>query len=90
MNDQIRFQRDVAADLDFVISNYEDVSIPSANRVRDSIRDTFRLITLFPEMYAVAFDDIRVVKIEGYPILVQYRIVNDVPVVASVAFSGAP
>ena len=90
MNAKIRFQSSVATDLDIILSGYENNSGVTSNRVRASIRNTFKLIELFPEMYAIAFDDIRAVKTEKYPILIQYRVVDKIPVIVSVVFSGAP
>lgn len=90
MNEKIKFQSNVATDLNLILSDYENTSVVTSNRVRDSIRKTFNLIESFPEMYAIVFDDIRVVKIENYTILIQYRVVDRIPVIASVVFSGAP
>ena len=90
MNEKIRFQSNVAADLDLLLSPYEAISVATSNRVRDAIKNTLAFIESFPEMYAIAFDDIRVVKIDGYPVLVQYRIVDRIPVIASVVFAGSP
>ena len=39
-------------------------------------------------MYAIVYDDFRIVKTKGYPFLVQYRIVNDIPVVVSILHSS--
>jgi len=88
MKEKIRFQENVPADLDRVLENYETDSRATANRVRESISRTFDFIETFPKMYAVVYDDIRLVKTKEYPILVQYRIVESVPVVLSLYFSG--
>ena len=90
MNEKIRFQSNVATDLNNLLTPYEAISITTSNKVRDSIKKTLDLIALFPQMYVIAFDDIRVVKIDDYPILVQYRIVDRIPVIASIVFAGSP
>jgi len=90
MNEKIRYQSNVAADLDNLLTPYEAISIATSNRVRDSIKNALGLISSFPQMYAIAFDDIRVVKIDAYPILIQYRIINQTPVIASIVFAGSP
>ena len=88
MPEKIRFQKNVPSDIDFLLEHY--TSENTTNRVRSTISRTFELIEMFPRMYAVAFDDIRLVKTKGYPILIQFRLLNETPVVLSVYFSGEP
>jgi hypothetical protein len=90
MTEKIKFQKNVPQDLARVLQSYDAVSARTSNNVRDSISRTFGFIETFPEMYAVVFDDVRLVRIKDYPILIQYRLVRDIPVVVSVYFSGTP
>ena len=65
MQEKIRFQKNVPSDIDVLLERYS--SEGTSNRVRSSISRTFELIELFPEMYAVVYDDIRLVKTKDYP-----------------------
>ncbi len=89
MLEEIRFQKSVPGDLDNIFDGYELVSLGSANKLRDEIRRTFDLISMFPEMYACADSEtgIRLVKTRNYPILIQYKIINGLPTVLSVYHS---
>ena len=87
MLERIRFQKNVPGDLDDILSAYELNSFDGANKVRSEIQRTLELISTFPEMYAVVDHGIRLVKTKNYPLLIQYVIVNDLPVVLSVYHS---
>lgn len=87
MLEKIRFQNSVADDLVALLDFYETYSLETANRVRESLVRTFQLIEANPEMYAVVYDDIRLVKTHRYPILVKYKIVSEVPLVLAVFHS---
>ena len=88
MQEKIRFQKNVASDLDRILEAYESKSAITANKVRDELANTLEYISMFPEMYAVVDDDIRLVKTKNYPLLIQYCIVEGIPVVLSVFVSG--
>jgi hypothetical protein len=90
MNEKIRFQENIPADLDRVLENYMTNSGATVNRVRKSISRTFDFIETFPKMYAVIYEDVRLVKTKEYPILIQYRIVENIPVILSLHFAGTP
>ncbi|MDB2686324.1 hypothetical protein N9Y42_03870 [Mariniblastus sp.] len=87
MLEKIRFQKNVPGDLENILNAYELISISGANKVRSEIQRTLELIASFPEMYATIEQEIRLVKTRNYPLLVQYVIVNDIPVVLSVYHS---
>ena len=87
MLEKIRFQKSVPDDLEKILSAYAAKSPVAANKVRDEIKQTLEFIELFPEMYAVVEDDIRLVRTKSYPLLIQYCIVDDIPIVLSIYHS---
>ena len=87
MLEKIRFQKNVPRDLDDILTAYELTSSAGTNNVRSEIRRTLELISAFPEMYAVIGDGIRLVKTKTYPLLIQYTIVGEIPVVLSIYHS---
>ena len=86
MPEKIRYQKNIPQDLDRTLTRYQ--SELTANRVRSSISRTFELIESFPKMYAVVYDDIRLVKTKDYPVMIQFRLLEDVPVILSIFFAG--
>ena len=87
MQGRIRFQKNVPADLDGILREYEQISPRTANRVRDELERSFDLISTFPEMYAKIDGEIRLVKTKRYPLLIQYCIENGTPIVLSIYHS---
>lgn len=87
MLEKIRFQKNVPGDLDDIFNANELNSIDGANKVRSEIERTLDLILTFPEMYAVVDRGIRLVKTKNYPLLIQYEIIDNIPVVLSVYHS---
>jgi hypothetical protein len=86
MPEKIRYQKNIPQDLDRILTRYQ--SELTANRVRSSISRTFELIESFPKMYAVVYDDIRLVKTKDYPVMIQFRLLEDVPVILPIFFAG--
>ena len=84
MKETIRYQKNVLGDLDGIFQAYESISLETANKVRDDLARSLELIGTFPEMHATVDGDIRVVKTKQYPLLIQYEIVNEIPLVLSV------
>jgi hypothetical protein len=88
MQEKIRFQKNVPSDIDEILESF--LADTTTNRVRSSIARTFELVEAFPKLYAVVYDDIRLVKTKDYPILIQFRVVDDIPIILSLYFSGGP
>lgn len=84
MKEKIRFQKTVPGDLNEIFMAYESISPNAANNVRADIARSLGLIESYPEMYATIDGDIRVVKTKSYPLLIQYSIVNEIPIVLSI------
>jgi len=84
MHEKIRFQKNVPHDLDNLLGRFELDSLNAADKVRDEIKRTLDLVATFPEMYAIIDNNIRLVKTKTYPVLIQYTIVDELPVVLSI------
>ena len=89
MTDPLRFHPQVPRDVADAIGWYEEISKDLANRLRAAIRDAFARIRNEPLTYGILFDDVRLVRVSGFPYLVQYRIQFDVPRVLGVFHSAS-
>lgn len=89
MIDQLRFHPQVPHDLADAIRWHEEMSADLANRLRAAIRDAFAKIRDKPLAYGIIFDDVRFVRVSGFPYLVQYRIQSEVPRVLGVFHSAS-
>lgn len=88
MDDLLRFHPRIAFELDDAISQYLDYSITVANRLRGAFADAFENIASNPEMYAVIYDNVRIVRTRKFPNLVHYRILTDAVQVIAVFHSS--
>ena len=88
MDNSLRFHPSIADELDVAISKYSDYSINVANRLRIAFSDVFENIRSNPEMYAVVYDNIRIVRTRKFPYLVHYRILTDTTQVVAIFHSS--
>ena len=84
MTDVARFHPDIPHDLAAAISWYDSISIELGNRFRNSVATTFQLIQQQPLVYGFLFDDVRGLRIEGFPYLAQYRMIGETPFVLGI------
>jgi plasmid stabilization system protein ParE len=88
MDDSLRLHPEVASDLRDAISWYARISSGLANRFRQEVQQAFDWIAENPGVSAVAFDDVHFTRVHSFPYLIQYRLLEDTPVVLGV-FHGA-
>jgi hypothetical protein len=88
MASRLRFHPESLADLRDAIAWYTEISPRLANRFRESVDRSLDQIESDPLIYAILFDDVRVVQTAAFPYLVHYRIRRDNPFVLGI-FHGA-
>ena len=88
MSDHLRFHPQIPSDLAEAITHYESISADLANRFRGAVSSALKQIREFPEMYAVVFDDVRIVRAGRFPYVVQYKIKNNIPYILAVFYSS--
>lgn len=84
MNDRVRFHPTVPHDLAAAIKWYDEIAPGLGNRFRQAVGDSFSKVHSQPLLYGVIFDDVRLLRIGGFPYVVHYRIRNEVPYVLGV------
>ena len=84
MIDEVRFHPDIPNDLAAAIKWYDDISPDVGNRFRDAVSDAFLKVSQQPLLYGYLFDDVRGLRVEAFPYLVQYCLKSDVPFVLGV------
>ncbi len=89
MTDQLRFHPQVPHDLADAIGWYDEISTDLANQLRAAVQDAFAKIRDEPLSYGIIFHDVRLVRVPGFPYLVQYRIQFEVPRVLGVFHSAS-
>lgn len=84
MADRIRFHPRIPQELNDSISKYDEISPTLGNRLRCAFRTAFANIADNPQLYAVAYDDIRIVRTKPFPYLIHYRLVDTIPAVVAI------
>jgi len=79
MDKLLRFHPSIPSELNAAISQYSTYSLNAANRLRSAFSDVFENIDSNPEMYAVIYDNVRIVRTRKFPYLVHYRILAETP-----------
>ena len=77
MPNQIRFHYRVPDDLKNAFDYYDEISIDVSNRFRVAVSGCFKTILENPALYAIVYDDVRVVRVKKFPYSVHYKIIND-------------
>ncbi len=86
--DPLRFHPEIAADIEKAIRHYDNISSELGNRFRSAVDDCFDRIEDNPNLFPFAFEDVRFVRTRGFPYVIQYRLVREVPEVLGV-YHGA-
>jgi toxin ParE1/3/4 len=89
MNNAIQFHPRTPHDIADAIAWYEEISPILGNRFRAALREAFAKIGSHPLTYAVAFDDVRIVRVSRFPFLVQYKMRSDTPLVLGIFHSAS-
>ena len=76
MAKRLRFNADVASDLQNATDWYDGISPRLGNRFRAAVRARFRGIAAHPEQFGYAFDDVRFARLRRFPYLVLFRETN--------------
>jgi hypothetical protein len=78
MIDQVRFHPDLPSDLADAIRWYDHISPELGNRFRNAVRSAFDKVRKQPLLYGCLFEDVRGIRVEAFPYLVQYCMKGDV------------
>lgn len=89
MADLVRFHPQIPDDLAAAIAWYTQISPAIANRFRVAIKGSFSRIHEQPLVYGQLFDDVRCIRVQGFPYLIQYRLRDETPFVLGVFHSGS-
>ncbi len=88
MADKLRFHPTISQDLTDSICRYDEISLKLGNSLRAAFQTVFANIAMNPELYAVVYDDIRIVRAKPFPYLVPYRLDGNVPHVVAIFHSA--
>lgn len=85
MADKLRFHPTIPQDLTDSIRRYDGISLELGNSLRAAFQTLFANIATNPELYAVVYDDIRIVRAKPFPylsVVIQFPDGNGYPVAA--------
>ena len=74
-----RFHPAFPYELNDALDDYDEFSVKTGNRFRLTIKKRFALITNNPELFAVAYDDVRIARVPKFPYSIHYRLVGKIP-----------
>lgn len=84
MNDRIRFHPTIPYDLAPAIKWYDEIAPGTGDRFRQAVLESFDKIGSQPLVCGVVFDGVRLLRVGGFPYVVQYRLIGKVPFVLGV------
>lgn len=74
MADPLRFHPLVAEDIRLASRWYDEISVDLGNRFRRSVDGRLDTVELRPESFGRVQEELRAVRVEGFPYIVVYRI----------------
>jgi len=84
MLEKIRFHRELPDDLDQAIDFYQARSHRATNRFKTELERIFKMIEETPELFAIEYADVRIVRVRKFPYAVHYRIEHEIPRVVAI------
>ena len=88
MGDALRFHPSVVDDLGVAIDHYDGISQRLGDRFRETVNAGFDAITAQPEIYPVAFNDVRFMRLTKFPYLILFQRIKQVVKILGI-FHGA-
>ena len=79
MENKSRFHPEFPPDLSAALDYLEQFSVRTGNSFREALRNRIHLIGENPELFAVAYDDVRIARIPKFAYSVHYRLVGNTP-----------
>ena len=79
MPSENRFHPAVPYELNAALDDYDEFSVKTGNRFRETVKKRFALITSNPELFAVAYDDIRIARVPKFPYSIHYYLIGEIP-----------
>jgi plasmid stabilization system protein ParE len=74
MGSPLRFHPLVAEDIRLASEWYDEISLDLGNRFRRAVDGRFDAVELRPELFGRVAEELRAVRLEGFPYLIIYRI----------------